>query len=325
MKSKNNKIRHFVITFDSNYLPKAIVCYLSLSKYHRNFFFHAFCFDKVSFCVLKKLNYKNFIAYKQSDFENEELISAKKKKVKLYEYYWSCKPFLIRKVMLEQKADIVTYIDADFMFFDSPECIFDEMGDADVLIQPNNFSFEEVKQFIPVGYYCTCWESFRNTRNGRRILNWWHKKDMEWCLAEFKPGLFADQKYLDDWRIRFRNVRENSIVGANVAPWNIQKYDLSNREGKVYVNIWPVIYYHYHGFRMNIVDYEYIITGDRENYYTISKEAIEYIYKPYITELKTIIKMLKKFKGYEKYVQQNPFSQVHLLSKNAEPKFASYK
>lgn len=325
MLKKTTTTRHFVIPFDINYLPKALVTYSSLSQFHNNFIFHAFCFDNLTYEVIKNLKYQNFIPYKPSDFENKELLKAKNQKTKMYEYYWSCKAYLVEKVMDEQNADIVTYIDCDFMFFDTPEYIFDEMEKADVLIQPNNFSAEEAKQFIPVGYYCTCFESFRNNQNGRNILKWWHKKCMDWCYAEFKDGLFADQKYLDDWRLRFSNVREITTVGANITPWNVQKYDISVKQKKIHVNRWPLVYYHFHSFKMNLINYSYQITGDRENYYRISNEVKIIIYPPYIKSLKDAIRKLKKDLSYLVYAENNPDSTIKMAKKSKKIHFSSYK
>ena len=222
-------------------------------------------------------------------------------------YYWSCKAFLVKKVIKEQGAESATYIDCDFMFFDSPEKIFQEMGEADVLIQPNNFSYLRVNDFVPVGYYCSCFECFKNTKNGLRVLNWWHKKCMEWCFTRFEDGKFADQKYLDDWRTRFRGVREITEVGANVAPWNAQKYDFLLKGKQIFINgKWPLIYYHFHSLRMNLSDYKYTITGDRHNSYEISPQLEELVYKPYVKRLGGVIKKLKKIEEYKKYTEVNP-------------------
>ncbi|OGC68881.1 hypothetical protein A2415_05565 [candidate division WWE3 bacterium RIFOXYC1_FULL_39_7] len=319
------KKRYLVTFYDSNYLPKAVATYLSLQKYHSNFVLYAFCFDDLSYEITKKLNYPNFIPIAPKDFENEELKKSKSEKEKLYEYYWSCKPYIVLKVMNDTKADMVTYIDCDFMFFDNPEVIFQEIGNADVLIQPNNFSVDEVDQFKPVGYYCSCWESFKNTKNARQVLGWWHQKCMEWCYARFEDGKFADQKYLDQWRILFKGVRENTQIGANIAPWSIQKYDLSSKNGKVIVNGWPLIYYHYHSFRMNLINYKYIITGDRENFYRIPKEAVSLVYSPYIKLLKQTLIDLKKIPEYYKYAISNPESLIKVKDTKAKAVFTSYK
>lgn len=319
--------RDFVTFFDSNYLPKALVTVDSLSRHHPNFRIHAACFDELSYSVVKDLANPHFIPLPLNEFEPEELKATKHLKKKQYEYYWAFKPHIIQTVMDRTQAEMVTYMDCDFRFFSSPEVIFEEMGDADVLIQPNNFSFPEVDQFKPVGYYCSCFESFRNTANGRKVLEWWHQQNVDWCFATFDRNRFADQKYLDGWKEKFVGVREIALPGANVAPWNVQKYTVSEKEGKVLLNDkYPLIYYHYHSFRMNIGDYSYIITGDRENLYDIEDSVVETVYRPYIDELREATQNLKKHPGYLKYTQSNPQSNVHLInSEDIQTSFSSFR
>lgn len=318
--------RILVTFFDSNYIPKALATYKSLASVHESFDLYAFCFDDLSYKVVKTLNYNNFIPVHYSEFENKELINSKNNKEKMYEYYWSCKPYTIKWVMEKTGSDMVTYIDCDFMFFQSPEPIFKEADKASILIQPNNFSFDEEKQFLPVGYYCSCWESFKNNEQGYQVLDWWHKNCMEWCYAKFEGDKFADQKYLDKWRIMFKGVREIVNIGANIAPWNIQKYDLTNNKGKVLINdLFPLIYYHYHSFKMNLLDYSYLITGDRDNFYRIPDGIEEIIYKPYIKLLKEAIIEAKRIPEYEKYTREFPESNIKLANNGVKTVFASYK
>lgn len=307
MINNKKKIRHIIIGTDANYLPKAIVFYRSLTKVHSNFILHIFCFDEVAYKMFKKLNFKNITLYHTSQFEDEELLRIKASKKKKYEYYWACNPSIAKKVMMEQGIDFIALADCDMMFFQSPEAIFEEFERADVIIQPNNFSYQYEKDFIPVGYYCTSFQCFRNNNNGRKILDWWRLQCIKWCSSNFEEGRFGDQKYLDDWRIRFKKVREVENPGTNVAPWNVQKFDFSKKNGQIFINNkWPLIYYHYHSFRMNLSDYQYIITGDRENNYEINKRVINLIYIPYIKLMKETIKTLKKIKEYKDYTRLNP-------------------
>lgn len=296
-----------VIGIDANYLPKAVVFYESLLKYYKNFVLHVFCFDDVTYESLKVLRYKKVILHKKSDFESKKLLELRKSKKKTYEYYWAVNAYITKYVLDNYQPESVTFTDCDCMFFDSPKKIFDEVKGADILIQPNNFSFLSVNDFIPVGYYCSSFELFRSNENGVKVLNWWNKACMKWCSASFEDGKFGDQKYLDDWRERFKKVREVTNPGANVAPWNVQKYDLIKKDGKIFLNgVWPLVHYHFHSFRMNFDDYNYIITGDRENYYKLSKRVVDAVYKPYISAMKSAIKKLKKTKSFSSYILTNP-------------------
>lgn len=302
-----NKKRHVVIGTDANYLPRALVFYKSLSKVHKNFILHVFCFDEITYKIFKKLNYQNIKIYRLSEIENKRLLKAKLTKRRLYEYYWTLNPAMGKKIIDEVKSDFISLADCDIMFFDSPECIFEELGNADAIIQPNNFSFQHIKDFIPVGYYCTSFQCFRKNINGKKIINWWYNSCIKWCSAKLEKGRFGDQKYLDDWRIRFKNVREVENPGTNVAPWNVQKFNLKIKKNKIFLNNkWPLIYYHFHSFRMNFSDYTYIITGDRANIYKIDSCVIKLIYGPYIKNMKKTIMDLKKFSEFKEYMQTNP-------------------
>ncbi len=311
---KNNNLNHIVIGTDANYLHKAVVFYESLKAVYKNFILHVFCFDEVSYKAFSKLSYQNVVFYHPKEFETKALMKLKSSKERAYEYYWAINAYITKFVMDKYNPKSVTFSDCDYMFFQSPELIFDETNGADILIQPNNFSYQQVKDFIPVGYYCSSFEFFRNNKNGKKALNWWHKACMEWCSASFKDGKFGDQKYLDDWRTRFNGVREVSNPGANVAPWNIQKYDLEKRGGKILINgVWPLIYYHFHSFRINLSNYKYIVTGDRHNNYEIDRKVINLVYKPYIQKIISAIKKLKKVKEYRLYIESNPEGNYHLI------------
>lgn len=302
---------NLVAYIDANYLHKAIVCYKSLRKYYSGLFvMYMYCFDNISYTILRKMAFPDMIVIPKNEFEIPEILSQKSSK-KSYEYFWTYTPVVLLDTMkVVPENEIVVYMDTDMMFFESPKCIFDELEDKDVLIQPNNFSVKERWQYEPIGYYCTAFNVFRNNLNSRMIVEDWKKQCIDWCGATLEEGRFGDQKYMDYWRDKYQNVREVTTVGANVAPWNIHKYDVSLRNGKVYINNKPLIYYHFHSFKMSFDDYSYIIQGDRDNCYEIREDAVKYIYEPYIKEIRKEIILLKKEEIFQKYIAKNPKGNV---------------
>lgn len=308
MQTKNNtQIYHIATSTDANYLPRALVFYRSLVKTGTKFVLHLFCHDDITYHIIKAFNYKNIAAYGTSDFETEDLIKAKGEKDRRYEYYWTCNPAFAKKMLSNSAISKFALADCDMMFFQSPKVIFDELEGSDVIIQTNNFSFPFVKDFVPVGYYCTSFQCFRNCKNAKNIVETWYNQTLEWCSSKFVDGKFGEQKYLDDWKLRYKYVREVANPGTNVAPWNVQKYDLTKKGSEVVIhNKWPLIYYHFHSFRMSFRDYKYIITGDRDNNYPIGKEVLKLVYKPYIIEMKKAIKELKKYRVFRDYINFNP-------------------
>ena len=297
---------NFLMYIDANYLYKALICYKSLTDtYKEHFNMYIYCFDDIVYDILQKINYNNVILIKKQDFETKELLQQKSKK-KSYEYFWTYTPKLIGDTLKKvPENDIVIYVDADMMFFSSPKPIIDELENKDVLVQPNNFSVKERWQFEPVGYYCVAFNVFRNNANSRKIVSNWKKQCAEWCYANFEQGRFGDQKYLDDWRDKYKKVREVTVVGSNIAPWNIHKFDVSSKDNQVMLNNVPLVFYHFHAFKMNFLTFDYMIEGDRNNHYEIRKDAINNIYKPYIKEAKKWIKYLLKFKEFKKYAEKN--------------------
>lgn len=308
---------NLVAYIDANYLPKFLICYNSLQRVFKNkFVMHLHCFDNTTYSILKKYNLENLILYSKDQFEIKEAIFQKDNK-KSYEYYWTYTPIVLEQVMSKvPENDLVVYMDTDMMFFSSPKDIFDELEDKDVLIQPNNFSVKERWQFDPIGYYCTSFNVFKNNDNSRKIVKEWKEQCLIWCGADFTTGQFGDQKYMDFWRDKYSNVRETTTVGANIAPWNIHKYDVSTRNGKVFINNKPLVYYHFHAFKMSFDDLSYIIEGDRDNHYEIREDAIENIYKPYIKEYKKVLETLKKDPEFLEYIGKNPKGNVGWYSEN---------
>jgi len=307
------KKRNIVIGVDGNYLHKAVVFYKSLSKVHNNFTLHLFCFDETTYLTTKKMKYKNIKLYHNSVFETKELLKIKSSKERLYEYYWASLPHLAKKVLDEQNCEFVALADADIMFFQSPEIIFEEFKNSDVIIQPNNYSSLYPEDFVRYGYYCSSFQCFRNNKNGKKVLNYWCNKCTEWCSRKYEKGKFGDQKYLDDWRIRFKKVREVSNVGTNIAPWNVQKYDISKENGVILINNkWPLVYYHFHSFKINLNNYNYILTGDRNLSYPIANDVIKFVYEPYVKLNIETIKELKKIATYRNYLTINPEGNYHV-------------
>lgn len=108
--------------------------------------------------------------------------------------------------------------------------LFTELEDVNVLIQPNNFFFQCETIFTIIIYYYSLFQSFRKNENSKQILDAWHSQTMQRCSSNVGSGIFGDQQYMDEWRIRYQRVREVVNPGANVAPWNVQKFDLTKQK-----------------------------------------------------------------------------------------------
>ncbi|MCX8125374.1 MAG: hypothetical protein N3F66_14595, partial [Spirochaetes bacterium] len=126
------------------------------------------CFDDETHTILTQLNLPNVCLITQSEFEagDEELTTAKYTRNRI-EYYWTCTPSLPLYILRNNpNVDLITYLDADLYFFSDPQPIFDEMGDASILIIEHRYAPEHRDLEKKAGIYNVGWVSFRHDING---------------------------------------------------------------------------------------------------------------------------------------------------------------
>jgi len=267
--------------------------YDSLKKNCDDFHLYIFAFDDKAFELLGKLNLEKTTLISLKEFENDELLAVKSSRSKA-EYCWTCTPSVIKYVLAKYKTDSCTYIDADLFFYSSPKSLFDEMGNASVLITEHRYTKKYDRSKLS-GKYCVQFITFNNDTEGLNVLNWWSNACIEWCYNLCVDGKFGDQKYLDDWTTRFNGVHELKHLGGGVAPWNIQQYEISNSlNNKLFLITknefinFEVVFFHFHYVRFyknNIVDLGWL---------KLSKQIINEFYAKYIRALVIALEKVKK-------------------------------
>jgi hypothetical protein len=86
----------------------------------------------------------------------------------------------------------------------------------------------EYYQSATRGIYCLQFITFKNDKKGMIVLDWWRKASIDLCYARFEDNKFGDQKYFDDWTTRFEGIHVLQHLAGEVAPWNIQQYNINN-------------------------------------------------------------------------------------------------
>ncbi|MBO4694001.1 MAG: glycosyl transferase [Clostridia bacterium] len=247
----------FCTLFDSNYLDKGLVLYRSMEMHLKDFKLYIFAFDDKCAEILKKENLKNAIVVSLNEFETDALKKVKTERTAA-EYCWTCTPWTIKYVLEKYNENICTYIDADMMFFSSPQYVFDDMRDNDcsIIIVPHRFGSEkkEEKAKNTIGTYCVEFNTFVKDKNGMAALNWWAEKCLEWCFYAL-PGTtewYGDQKYLNEFPKKFSGVYICNHYGLGMAPWNVSILESTDTGfNPPYVrkkggsDAYPVILYHY--------------------------------------------------------------------------------
>ena len=269
-------MHNFCTLFDANYLPRALVMYRSLLATGESFKLYVVCFDDLALDVLNKLKLANLVAIPLGNFESSALLAIKTQRTAA-EYCWTCTPHVIRYVLDTYKLAQVTYLDADLCFYEKPSILLAEFkqAGASVMITDHRYT-PRYDQSATSGIYCVQFMTFNADEYGLKVLQWWQDRCLEWCYARFEDGKFGDQKYLDDWPVRFERVHVLQHLGGGVAPWNVQQYGLSRHLDRLYVNELPLVFYHFHA-------YKYYMDGrhDFVSLYFLNSEAVNLLYCPY--------------------------------------------
>lgn len=296
-------MNYFCTLFDSNYLSRGLAMYESLSEYCNSFHLYVFAFDDLCLNILKKKELKNVTVISLSEFEDSKLLAVRPTR-SIGEYCWTCTPSIIKYAIEKFDLPICTYLDADIYFFADPAVLIKEMGDKSILITEHRYT-PKYDQSATSGIYCVQFMVFKNDKYGMKALNWWREACLEWCYSRYEDGKFGDQKYLDDWAARFENVHVLQHLGGGVAPWNIQQYDLSEKD-------FDLVFYHFHALKF--LENNYVELGN----YRLNDLDIDNLYSPYIKKLIEIRKEIQMhneafdFNGtqYSKFHWKKPISNL---------------
>ena len=267
---------NFCTLFDSNYLPRALVLYHSLVATGESFCLYVVCFDDLALDVLNKLKLAHLIAIPLSDFESKELLAIKQSRT-AGEYCWTCTPHVIRYVLDTYQVAQVTYLDADLCFYQKPSILLKEFKQANASVLITEHRYTPIYDYSATsGIYCVQFMTFNRDERGLEALQWWQDRCLEWCYNRHEDGKFGDQKYLDDWKTRFEGVHVLQHLGGGVAPWNVQQYKVHLSKNNIYVDEYPIVFYHFQDYKYYKNGIHDFIGGCR-----LSVDAVELLYRPY--------------------------------------------
>ena len=260
--------------------------YKSIKQYEHEFTLWILCLTEECQDTLRAMQLPGvkLISLEQLEKYDKDLKNVENTRNRI-EYYFTMSPCLPLYILTQQEnMEDITYLDADLYFFDSYMRVFDEIGDASIAIIPHNYVPKMLEKGAEKnGIYNVGWITWKNNDAGKECLSWWRKKCIEWCYDRHEEGRFADQKYLDSWPETFKDVTVLKNPGLNLAPWNVGKHSLENKEA-IYVSGEKLIFYHFHGLKQ-INNHEF--DCHLRTYFVKRQKSflIENIYKPYIEDL----------------------------------------
>lgn len=280
---------NFCTLFDKNYLYRGLALHDSILKYCPDFKLWVLCLDMESYDLLSKLDLKNTSLIKLSEIEDEKLLKAKVNR-NHGEYCWTLGSVFTNYVLKNNPTlSDIAYLDSDIYFYSAPQALYDELGNDSVLIIRHNY--EKNLKYLEArsGIYNVALVVFKNDAAGLAVLSSWSADCLNWCYNRYEKGKFGDQMYLDTWPRDFKGICVSKNIGADLAPWNINSYAVSENNGQILINKTPLVFYHTHTLK--------IIAPEKfelySSFYRISPETEKLIYGPYLDNISRLINKVK--------------------------------
>jgi hypothetical protein len=197
-------------------------------------------------------------------------------------FAFTLKPFVLLHAT-STGAEWTSYFDTDIGLFADPARLLEGLPpDTPASFTPHRFSTVFRYSESSVGRFNAGYVAFRNGPQGRRILEDWRDRCVDWCQDFVDGNRYSDQKYLDELAVIYPSIDICHHKGANVAPWNISGVRLSLENQQVRVDNDPLVFYHFQGLKM---------FGPRlfdlyaSSALTVDGPLLELVYRPYVLRL----------------------------------------
>ena len=158
--------------------------------------------------------------------------------------------------LLEAGYDYVMYLDPDCWVMEDPAQIIEQLTpEYSVGVVPHTTrpadSVEEIRvvetSSLRHGIYNLGFLIVRNNENGHKLANWWAERLDQYCIDDFKSGLFTDQRWFDLAVGYFDFIKVLRHRGIDVASWNIGQRILGRVGDGYLIDGDPLIFYHFSG------------------------------------------------------------------------------
>jgi hypothetical protein len=173
-----------------------------------------------------------FIAIPLEDFLPAELIPTMTGYYTAYEFCNALKPFAHLYLATKIRVERWFYLDSDIFVCDSFDSLFEKLDNCSILLtghilKPVELEISEQLElsFLRAGIYNGGFVGLKNTMMTMNFLAWWKQRLIWHCLSD-KPGLEADQSWLNFVPVLFPEVKVLKNPEVNVAYWNFHEREL---------------------------------------------------------------------------------------------------
>lgn len=239
--------------FNITYLTRGLALYRSMERCIPDFRLYILAMDEETERILSKLQLEKATVIKRDsvvDGRFKEILDQRSGA----SLFWTCTPLIIEYILARRNEEWCTYIDADCFFFGDPHNEFTIMKDGDYSVGIVEHRFRRDgsynRHIESDGRFNVAFNVFRNEENSLKILREWKDQCIEQCTNKPEEGFFGDQLYLNEWPDKYEGVYIVENEGIDVAPWNVNNYHVTKRDGDYCIKnegvFEKVLMYHFH-------------------------------------------------------------------------------
>ncbi|MDX2134182.1 MAG: hypothetical protein SFV52_05335 [Saprospiraceae bacterium] len=318
---------HFCTLFDQGFLGRGLLLLESLREHCPNFHLHILGLDDHVYDYFLTYPDPRVTPVRLAELERTapELQQCKQNRSQV-EYYFTLSPYFPQYILNQTPAlELVCSIDADLYFFSDPTPLFSDFFRYSILITRHHFADGEESEKA-TGHFNVCFQAFRNDATGRACLEKWRSQCAAWCYNHFdeEHNRFADQKYLDSWPQDYAG--KVKIIGdatTNLAPWNTNRYIITERQGKVFSDENPLVFFHFSGIR--ILNWHWIANSFHWYGTRPQKTLLKHVYGTYLTRLIQMETHLARIGSGRRHVRSSVTHLIELLSALIKNKAVFYR
>lgn len=250
----NEQAIHLFTSISANYLPKARVLAHSAKKIHPDAQFHLVLCDLIPDSVrLEEEPFDSIITVEELGIPN---LKSWLFKHNIMEMCTGVKGIAFEWIFDRYRCEKLFFFDPDIVILSPLDTLIQKLDRHSILLTSHQTIPETNWEAIvdneihslKVGVFNLGFLGIRNCENGRKFLEWWRDRCLEFCYDAPPNGLFTDQKWIDLTPAFFSDYLVLREPVYNVATWNLtHRHATGNLEEGIEINGKPICFYHFSG------------------------------------------------------------------------------